>query len=313
MSKGKRLVLTTIGIILSLVIAVGGWVLTSHLMDMESERLLSGITSFAVDTPLIEFTHFSNYDDDYPYARPRLTEDEIVSVLRNWEQLPSWEHTVRRRLHEPAAGQINMQQAIEIAREGLLFLLDYGILPQEALTFNDVRAYLGQNILPSDDFLPIEYSYWNVRFFNDYMDVLMTINAVTGQIWRKEIEIDVIQTRIPVFAVPIAIYTTSDGIKNALAAFMSEMGLYFNDDTLYGILAETQNTDLVVDRLLPPTRPVEGGVYMSFSGYQHLISLASHRFADGNGAARVIATGMLTEEGILHFSRFNIFLTTWVA
>jgi len=50
----KKNVLTVAGIILSLIIAVGGWILTSHLINMKSYRLLSETTSFSVEIPRIE-------------------------------------------------------------------------------------------------------------------------------------------------------------------------------------------------------------------------------------------------------------------
>ena len=303
----RRAVYTTAGIILSFAIAIGGWVITSRLIDIESDRLLSATSSFSVDMPVAAQL---GMDEEYnPDTRLRLTENEIVSVLQNWDSLLHWDSAARLRLHEPAPGQIDMQQAIITAREGVGFLLDYNILPLKLLSFNDTRAYLGQYILERDNFLPIEYSFWNVRFFNDYMEILMRINATTGQIWRIDIDIT------PAFAPESLayIYVSKYEAKNALVAFMTELDIPIYDDFIYEGFTLIHDTGRPFDTpvILPP-------LYLNFDGFgfvetslsSRVFTLVSHRFADGHAAARITATGVLTSDDILHFGRLSISLTT---
>jgi len=107
----KKNILTAVGIILSFAIAAGGWVVTSSLIDRESYRLLSGTTSFLVDIPTIELSH-SDEEMNYQNISLSLTDEEMISVLQNWELTDSI------RLHEPAPGQIDMETAIMTGQEG---------------------------------------------------------------------------------------------------------------------------------------------------------------------------------------------------
>lgn len=308
----KRNILTVAGIVFSFIIAIGGWAMKSRIMNIESDRLLSATMSFFVDTPAIDLLRIGEEYSNSPYTLPTLTEHEMANILRNWERPRpwSWESTGRRRLHEPAPGQIDMQQAIDAARAGLIFLYDNSILPAEMLEFNDIRAYLAQNISQGDEFLPIEFSYWNVRFFNDYMEVLMTINAVTGQVWRKEI--DIMRTVHGEVSTLVPLYIGNEEIMNTLATFMTGLGLYFNDDAVYGLLPASQNIALIVETPTSPTRLP----YLESNTYMHVIAnfhshlfLVSHRFADNNAIAGIATTGVLTDEGLDNFSRFTIFMT----
>jgi len=301
----KRNVFTAAGIILSFVIAIGGWVLTGRLIDIESERLLSASMPFLVDIPIIESMYLSDDIDNDPNARLHLSEYEMVSILQNWGSLG------QRRLHEPVAGQISMEQAIASGREGLDFLYEQSILSEEALVFYDVRAYLGQNIIPNNEqFLSLEYSYWNVGFANERLIVYMTINAATGQVWKIEVE----ETRsiIEESTSHIMLKVNNGEIMNALAAFISNLGIHPDDNASFELHPLESTSEFVSDQT--------GAVY--FGGYALAVDsvlsgigdrrgdavIAHQSFADGSASAIISAVGMLTPDGILHFSRFNISL-----
>lgn len=293
----RRVIFTTAGIILSILIAIGGWILTNRLINMESERLLSGTTSFSVDIPVFDSLLMGDDDDNDPDANFFLSEHEIISIVRNWEALHQWEPIVQRRLHEPAPGQIDMPHAIESARAGLVFLYDYKILPAYVIEFNDVRAYLGQNISHNEEFLPLEYSYWNIRFFNDYAEILMTINAVTGQVWR--IEINTSRAAGNGRTRPFAMELNNNEIQAALAAFMYNSGIGFHDDDVFGSAWGVHDTELIAEQawLMPI----------------FVMPQIGHRFADNEGAAIISTTGIITEDEVLYFNRFIIALTASVS
>jgi hypothetical protein len=48
---------TTAVILLAVLIAIGGWILTSRLMDAEADRLLSEVTYIPAGTPTVEIYH----------------------------------------------------------------------------------------------------------------------------------------------------------------------------------------------------------------------------------------------------------------
>ncbi|MCL2405353.1 MAG: hypothetical protein FWC92_07380 [Defluviitaleaceae bacterium] len=329
----KRIAFTAAGIALSLAIAIGGWVITSRLMDIESNRLLSATMTFSVDTPFIEYDNDSNYP-------VRLTDQEIVSIVSNWEALRHREPTVRRRLHEPAAGQINMEQAVIAARMGVDFLREHGILPEEMLSFNDIRAYLGQNITYEGEFLPLEYSYWNVYFFNDYMEVLMSINAVTGQVWH--IEINTYNTTNSGYISQLFLTASSDTIMDVLTAFVYELEIYSDEDVIFSF-------DFIEGSIefRPTTWDMRNSDTSLFEIEQQRrqqlwrsrdVIVARKVFADSSAAAVITTTGVFVQsdneseltvvdasiieatvleanvmpEGTLYFNRLGISIVPWM-
>ena len=296
----KRNVLTAIGIILSFVIAIGGWVVTSRLIDMESNRLLSGTRSFVVDIPTIESSEAPYMDDEngYPNIRLGLTDNEIVSILRNWEL------TNYRRPHEPAAGQIDMEQAIASGRAGLDFLYNHIHIPAEMLEFNNVGAILGQNVPQSGAFLPLRYSYWSIRFTNENLDIRMTINAVTGQVWGIELQVDPDSRQYlavagldnrEILVQEAFLRVKIDEIDDILNAFMSDLGIHPNG------AIEHRAFDIVGSNDTPPTPPTREMHFETTRVFQN--------FSDGNATAMITIVGTPLMEGIAHFNRFSIMLT----
>ncbi|MDR1706302.1 MAG: hypothetical protein LBS19_16715 [Clostridiales bacterium] len=206
----KKNALTVSGIILSFAIAIGGWLLTSHLIDVRSDKLLS--LTLDVDTNVVTQTASGMASP----ARPQLTEDEIAGVLRNW----NWRYAsdVTEKPHEPTDEQLSMEQAVEAAKEWCVFIGGLDIFPGEALRFEKASAYLAQKLLPelSSLFLQPEYSYWSVSLTNESMNARMIINAVTGQVWETQINI-----------LRDDIIVSEEGISAALDAFTAALDINF--------------------------------------------------------------------------------------
>jgi len=290
----KKNVLTATGVILSFAIAIGGWLVTSWLMDTQSDRLLYGTTSFVADVPATNLAH-NNSD---PLAR--LTKYEMFSVLTNWES--NWTSGTPRRLHEPALGQINMEQAITSGREGIDFLYENNILPQELLTFANARAYLMQNVSDDEDLLPTMYSFWEVRFTSDHLEIQMTINAVTGQIWAMRINVLLLMRAG--YLSQIALGISHDDIKGALPAFMSKLELDFDADAL-GTM-EIAPYGYLIAPLLSPAVPayVDGLEYIHAAMIGHQIETAISYSNDL--FAMVFVRGTPVSEEKLYFSHLFI-------
>jgi len=289
---GKRNLLTAVGILLSFAIAAGGWLLTSRLIDMESDRLLSGTTPFLTDTPGMESVDLSDNNGSHDLnIQLSLSEGEMVSIL--WQ----WDHGGLTRFHEPAVGQINMEQAIESGREGIRFLSDQGIFPEEALAFQNARAYLAQTVSDNEQLLPLEYSYWNVSFVNDYVDVFMTVHASTGQVWRMSAVVPQRDFETPL----IAFHLSNDEIKTALSTFMENLGIRPDDESEHGIQFEVYEA---ANHLIPPE---ESGTMLAAAD----TIFAYQSFATGAAAATFTANGVLTTDGISDLTGFHFFLTLW--
>jgi len=195
----KKNIFTTIGIILSLAIAIFGYLFTSQLINAESNRLLSNTMTFSI--PTIQTQEY--------YPDIGLSNDEIISILQN---LKLREYM---RPHEPAVGQISMGQAFTLARDALELLYIHDILPSETLEFEHAGAILTQNIVQGEEFLPLRYSYWTAHFRNDYVGINVTMNALTGQVLDMEVFVNQLQSAIQPFNFTIS----HDAIRNILSAF----------------------------------------------------------------------------------------------
>ena len=236
--KWKRNLYTGMGIVLSFSIAIGGWALTSMLIDNKSDALMSMTGYVTVNPPPI--TTPSQTDDDpadgLPAEWPRLTEVEMARILINWES------TGHERPHEPMEGQLNMEQAIDAADACLAEWGKTGLLPVEWETYESVRASLCQN-LPEGrrDMLDPVYSYWIISLANQDTRTVLTINAVTGQIWKASLSFA--QMRVPLKEVDI---------EHALNTFMSQFDMGFDvDEPVQKIEATYEKNAAFASRYLP--------------------------------------------------------------
>ena len=136
-------------------------------------------------------------DDTNPSEEvPMEIEHDMAVILRNWES-PG-----REKPHEPFAQQIRMEEAIAIGEAELASHGTQGFIPIDLLSIDKTKttAYLSQNLPPNQDgqFLAPIYSYWTVTLKGETMDVTLIINAVTGEMWNIDMQINPYQnTDIP--------------------------------------------------------------------------------------------------------------------
>ena len=222
----KQRIYTAAGILLSFVIAVGGWALTNKLIDIKSDKLLStsGVTSASgvtwINAPIERSAATPNQnatDDSQSENLSEMTERDMVSILRSWESSGRQENP-----HEPTLEQISMEAAIRIGETALESLSSF--IPADQLVFDKTKtkAYLSQRI-PSDQneqFLAPNYSYWEVKFEGEGIwetrrSANMRINAVTGKIWS--------------IYIPIGPYVTieldANDVENILTHYMEYLGI----------------------------------------------------------------------------------------
>ena len=303
----KKNALTTFGIALSFAIAIGGWGLTSRLIDIESNRILSGTTSFLVDIPPIDEAVMNEGAES---IRLGLTENEIVSILQNWGLVEN------RRPHEPAVGQLDMEQAILAGRLGLEFLITHNILPTEMLNGSGARAILSQNVPQGGDFLPLRYSYWIVHFYDEEIDVHMTINAVTGQVWG--IELFARQSSQVAVSPLIDLSINLDSLETVLTDFMLGLNIqpqgeiFLGPYLLWGDFFEEQTA--VVPSLAPSFEVPTWETDRSSAVFIGNLLIALQGFAGENANAIITVSRGYLLDRTLYFDGINIRLSgvSWV-
>jgi len=302
----KRNIFTVSGIAISFLVAIGGWMLTNRLIDIDAERLITSSSSFIINAPVADALGM------YDVFGTNMSEADMVSILQNWNVRTGW------RLHEPSQGQISMAEAIEVARDGMDFLHQHGLLPEKMLGFNSVSAQLVQNIHHHEDFLPERYSFWHIHSFNDYIFTTIELNAVTGQIWRIEIGV---QMSFNDFVSPAAhIEVRHETITDILAAFMYTLDLHFDeiyiidvsdpqdryfeavDPYIINIPVVWEEINLDDDTIiLVEVEPFAPELTRTLISYIHY-------FADNHGKVEIYVTGVFTPENVLYLSYFRISL-----
>jgi len=228
MTIRKRL-FTAAAITLSIAIAICGWVLTNALIDKKTNEIFktSGLFSTSAqqrDEPIsgTEVDLIKDETPEPPGELPKLTDYELIAVLRNWE-----DHGYEA-LHEPMTGQISMEDAISIGETALSAINIAGITPEESLAYDKTKttAHLYQNIpryfSTAPYYAPI-YSYWCVAFRggSSSAHMVLTINAVTGQVLRYDILYNSYAT------IPFDLFYPF--IENTLNRFLQGLGISGND------------------------------------------------------------------------------------
>ncbi|MDR0293761.1 MAG: hypothetical protein LBH95_06375 [Oscillospiraceae bacterium] len=243
----KRNIYTAIGVALSFLIAIGGWTLTNALIDRKSDVLLSvtGITHNNIYVPPDE------PDEDAP--APELSGEEIAAVLRNWE------NTAIEQFHEPFAGQLTMEQAIEQAKACLASFDGQGVNLAFMLDADmAISPYLCQNLPGGMAFLVPIYSYWTVILYGSDTVVTMKLNAVTGQVWQMRVSRLAAESQ----------FTTS-GAYDTLLAYSSYLGLEAGEDRDAGIGRDRIDGRHKIDASISVG---DAGLYIWFIGEGRLTS-----------------------------------------
>ncbi|MCL2377949.1 MAG: hypothetical protein FWC77_02380 [Defluviitaleaceae bacterium] len=297
----RQVAFTVTGIILSFAIAIGGWAVTVRLLETRAHNLFYGVMYFEMEIPTVAADSPYEYDDTPGLLR--LSMEDMASVLRNWDT-----GVFERRFHEPAPGQIDMEQAIAVGREGLELLREFNILPLELLTFAGTSVYLVQNTPVVREFLPPEYSYWELRFSSDILDIRIVINAATGQLWQMQVHV-LTWMQPDGHRAQAALGISHEDMANTLAAFMTGLELDFDADAMEVVMSEPHARVFTPPApWLVPTPPVQvsdmGYLYALDATTQTGIRITS---SAGDGVSGMVyAWAVPDSEDRLYFSHFNV-------
>lgn len=193
----KQGILTVLGVAFSLIIAFSGWMITNMLFDRQNVELLASTGS--INIPIGENSDAKTGSGITGVKLDKNSMMNMYKTLINWDDYRSY-----AKPHEPREGQLNMEQALDMAEAGLSYFSIRGIIAEELLEdeFTQIDAYLcaNQTSGPSGRMvaeIPSEYSYWSITLNNNKINVSLRMNAVTGAIWdisifsaKEEIRLD---------------------------------------------------------------------------------------------------------------------------
>jgi hypothetical protein len=219
--------MTVIGIMGAFVFATGGWLATNALLDMRAQGLLS-------QTRVVEMPQQDEATDGVAvnqdeagqstglpaaalpsWRRVTLDQGAIAHILISWETSRTLQEP---RLHEPVAGQLSLERAVEVTRDGLRYLSDQGALlaelREEDMIVKAMTLYTTLQAEGSPSRILPEYSYWDILLAQGEWEAQVRVNAVTGEIWY-----------LTLFSSSPGGPVTSLGIEDLLDAYLSYLGL----------------------------------------------------------------------------------------
>ena len=175
---------TLIVFCLSFTVVFGGWFLTKGLLHCKENEMLTAKGQIVLD----------NTKADEEENNPAMQQDFVPQVLSEdqmAEVLTVWEAGGREILHEPMAGQMNMEQAIDAGTKWITSLTKQYILSADFIgySFRDTSAVL----CTLDSFASLEeswISYWVITYTGDDVKIVLKIHAATGQIWKADISMN---------------------------------------------------------------------------------------------------------------------------
>lgn len=181
MSKGKFFALLVF--CLSFAVVFGGWFLTKEMLDRKAAGILAEKGQISVETA--ETSTNENNTIEEGFEGEALTEDMIAEVLVVWE---AGGHEV---FHEPMAGQMNMEQAINAGRDWIDMLAGNNILPSclSKCSFDNTSAVL----YTLDSNVPLEESLiscWKVAYAEGDIKIILKIHALSGQVWSADVSMN---------------------------------------------------------------------------------------------------------------------------
>lgn len=186
----KEKIYTRMVFALSLTVIIAGWFFTKGMVRRNEEIILAREGELYVGSSnpdILDGNHNSVFGEPHKenaYVDYSLSEEEMGKILAAWElggkEIPL----------EPIHGQLNMEDAIEAGENWIQIMSENGIVPSE-LTESDYDT-VSAKLLSLESRTGIDkiiLSYWSVQYTKGDTVILLTIHAVSGEIWRADISI----------------------------------------------------------------------------------------------------------------------------
>lgn len=180
----KDKIYTLLVFCLSFTVVFGGWFFTKRLLYCKEREMLA-----AKGQIVLENTKADGEEKDSKvqgnFVPQVLSEEQMAEILTVWEA------GGREILHEPMAGQMNMEQAIEAGEKWITSLAENQILSADFIgySFRDTSAVL----CTLDGAVSLEeswISYWKITYTGDDVKIVLKIHAATGQVWKADISMN---------------------------------------------------------------------------------------------------------------------------
>ena len=180
----KDKIYTLLVFCLSFTVMSGGWFLIKGLLYYKEREMLSAKGQIVLENTKTDREE-NNSGVQGNFVPQVLSEEQMAAILTVWEA------GGREILHEPMAGQINMEQAIEAGEKWIISLAEKQILSAGFIgySFRDTSAVLytlDSAVLLEESWI----SYWKITYTGDDVKIVLKIHAATGQVWKADISMN---------------------------------------------------------------------------------------------------------------------------
>ena len=178
---------TVLSLLFAVLFIFGSMTAMSCILRIRETKLLTEMGRAEVESPVREWI---GWGADGDHAASGAADGESVLTAQQAEEaVKSWNNRSRITLHDPVAGQISMEEAIE---NGESWLVEMGISEEMGAALFSVSAKLGVGGQNGDagERLEAYFSFWTVTYTNQSMSARLYLNAVTGKVWGAEITLN---------------------------------------------------------------------------------------------------------------------------
>lgn len=206
---------TALCLLLAAVFVIGSMTGMNAVLQMRERQRLKESGTVAAKSPVLAWQASSAEEEtageEEAAGLPVEKEERSLTVEQMEEVIRYRAHCEGEILHEPAAGQITMEEAIAVGEDWLGEMGFLARAKEESETAEETGAGTeceividesGTGILPRRASLgvkadlnrlevPMEswYSFWTVRFSNKNLYASLSVNAVTGKVWDAEVDL----------------------------------------------------------------------------------------------------------------------------
>lgn len=180
----KKYKYTFLSLMFAALFIIGSMAATNDILRLRETRLLTERRDIKAESPVREWEGGENSDES-TIGKDTNDKKNSLSTKQVEEAVRSWNNRTGVTLHGQVAGQVSMGEAIE---NGKKWLVEMGIggVKEEI----SISAELGVGRQKKDAGEREAYfSFWTVTYFNQSMNAVLYLNAVTGNVWGAEIKL----------------------------------------------------------------------------------------------------------------------------
>lgn len=158
------------------------------ILRTRERQFLSESGRVVVEAPVRAWQEQNN-DEDGEYSGYSNNKRYTLSIEQVEDVINCWNERMAVTVHNPVNDQISMEEAVKVGEEWLaeMGMEEYGQEGDIGSCFRNAMLGVAKQSTSGEAQLESYYSFWIMNFSNQSMNVILYLNAVTGNVWSAEI------------------------------------------------------------------------------------------------------------------------------